>query len=272
MRRAARIGYCPADTRQIRQVHVALRFRMFRLAMVGDVCFGPAHQLDHVFVGHPGVVAPCEYAVVHEDDTFVPVNIYVPDRFVHLFGQDKAGHHVRQDQAVGADILHDGFPLRIIRKGNHRIGMGMIDEFGGNDGVQDSLHRRRRGGRVQHERAQLPRHFLVGQCLQVGQTFRFVESQRGKTRLLDGFQIPPAALDIQHFHVASQKILDNGLDRRIAPSVHYQVFVRSQQARGVDAQRQIVTGAGFCFPIIPQTVHGFSIARSDGSAFVRLPR
>ena len=64
---------CLANSRQVPQVDNVLGCGMFNGAVLGDECLGPAHQLNHVFVGFPGVVAEGEYTVMKENNAFVLV-------------------------------------------------------------------------------------------------------------------------------------------------------------------------------------------------------
>ena len=109
-------------------------------AAVGEGIFGFGDQLDHALVTFLGGLPESEDPVVHQDQAFHLAPVGVLDQFAHRFGEEKSGHDVRHhDDAVAPGFPDEGGSVRLIRQGDHGIGMGVIHKPVREHGVDHGL-------------------------------------------------------------------------------------------------------------------------------------
>jgi len=82
--------------------------------------------------------------------------------------------------------------------------MGVIHVLGGDDGMEDGLHRGGGGAGAQGVGLQFVDHLRVGETLQLGQPAQVVQIHRGETLGLDELQVPAAALDVEDVPLLSE--------------------------------------------------------------------
>ena len=78
--------------------------------------------------------------MVHQDNSLVLAWVVVFDRLIDLLGENEAGHYVRQYQAIRIYLCQVLLTTRIVAEGDDRVGVGMVNEFCWQDGVQDSFN------------------------------------------------------------------------------------------------------------------------------------
>ena len=101
------------------------------------------------------------------------------------------------------------------------------------------------------------------QRLALAQPAQRREPHRGQAGRLDRRHIPAAALDAQHLGGFADEVGRHRLDRGVAAAVQHQLRVAAEQARGVDAQRQVAADPGggvvrrhrFGIAVRPQATH-----------------
>ena len=112
---------------------------------------GKRHHLDHALVGLARRGAEGEDAVLVQDQAF-DVRVLLVD-FGRGLGEAEARRDVGHDtHAPVIDFAGERLAVGLIDKAQHRGGMGMVDEFVRQEGVQQRLDRRvRRSGIEQIE-------------------------------------------------------------------------------------------------------------------------
>ena len=144
----------------------------------------------------------------------------------------------------------------------HRIGVGVIDVFVRQDGVQNRLDRRRRRRHPGHVRDQLVHHLRVAEGFEPRQPQQMRQAHRREAGRLDELQIPAAALHIQDVFLVAEQIALADLHRGVAPAVQDERLVASKQTRGIHPEPQVVAELGG-FRILPQTVHPLLLGYSS---------
>ena len=157
----------PSDDRR-RPYHLLGRFRQTRPhrdlqpanRLLGQVCLGACHQLDHRLVRFPRGVAPGDDPVKHPDHSAA-----VGPRVERVGGgarQFQARCHVVEQQHVAAQRFVDELPAAgLIREGQDRVGMRVIDEPLGDERVHERFERRRGAPVVEEVGPELVEHRLV---------------------------------------------------------------------------------------------------------------
>ena len=115
-----------------------------------------------LFVTSLGVIREGEEAVLEQDDAFDAFfsQIGLLEHFEDLLGQNEAGHHVGQHEHFGAKKLFcAGFAVFGTGEGGDGIGVAVIDESEGQNGVQNGLNASSGRVRVRH-RCPLLRHHV----------------------------------------------------------------------------------------------------------------
>ena len=121
--------------------------------------------------------------------------------------------------------------------------MGVVDELVRQEGVQHRLDRGVGGPRVDQRVAQHERHVLVGQAVERAQLAQPVEPQRRHARFVDGGHIAAGGLHAYDLGHLAQEVGGERLDRGVAAAVQHQARLAAEQARRIDAQRQIRSDA-----------------------------
>ncbi len=220
-----------------------------------EVLLGLAHQFDHPLVTLPRRGTEAENAVLEQHDPLELAPIGGAGQLPHLLGQDEARHHVRHHQhPVAIHFANPAAAVRRVADCDHRIGMGVIDEREGDDGVEDRFDRR--GGRagIGHRGALRPHHVAVAQLGQLRHTAQWFEQDGREAGGLDGREIPAAALDVEQLLRVAEEISRGGLDRRVAAAVQHQRRLEPQQVRGVDPEIER-SSAAVGFGIVPAAQH-----------------
>ena len=159
-------------------------------------------------------------------------------------GQRETRHDIgHQRHARPEDIGADGVAVGLVGQRQHRVGVGVIDEFVRQEGVQQGLHRGVRRALVQQIGALDVDHVLVRKHFQVDQLADRLQPHGGQAGRFDIAEIPARALDAQHIHRLAHDVGGGGLYRRVAAAMQHQRRISAQQPRGIDAQRHIAVDA-----------------------------
>ncbi len=117
-----------------------------------EVPLAGVHQLDVPFVALTGVVAEGEEAVLEEDDAYDARVFLVGLR--HGLRQGEAGHDVGQDRdAVAEGVAYPRLAVGLVRHGEHGVGVAVVDEAVGQEGVEERFDRRGRRSGVEQMRS-----------------------------------------------------------------------------------------------------------------------
>jgi hypothetical protein len=163
-------------------------------------------------------------------------------------GEPEAGHHVGDDPQLGAvDLAHRRFAVRPVGQRQHRIGMGMIDELGGQEGVKQRLDRRRRSIGAEEMDALLVDHLLVGQAGEGPQPAEPLKAHSGQPFGRDTVEVPARAFDKNRLDRLAQQVGHGRFDRGIAAAVQHQIGIAADQPGGVDAEGEVFAGRGVAF-------------------------
>jgi len=89
------------------------------------------------------------------------------------------------------------------------------------------------------------------------------EADGGQSRWFDRGHVPAAALDAQYLYGVAEQIGHHRLDRGVAAAMQDEARIAAEQARGIDAQRQVAADRGlgiadgysFGVGIRPQALH-----------------
>ena len=154
--------------------------------------------------------------------------------------QVEARHQVGDHHALVAVNFADALlAIGGVADGQHRVGMGVVDEAVGQAAVQDGLDGRRGCRRLQHVRNELVHHLRIGKGGKARQLEDMVEAHGRKALRLDGLEVPAAALYVKDGLFFAEDILLAAFDGGVAAAVQHQGLVASQQSRGVHAQAQV---------------------------------
>ncbi len=130
----------------------------------------------------------------------------------------------------------------------------MVDVLVRQDGVEQSLDGREGRVGAQHARVQLIHHLRIGQLRQARQPARGLERHRREAAQGDGLEVRAAALHVQDFDFLAEDVLLAQLDRGVAAAMQDERLVASQEARGIDPQRQR-PGELRRFRVVPKALH-----------------
>ncbi len=217
--------------------------------------FGPVHQGDHALVGLARILAEAENAMVEQHHANSARAGLLGEATRAHAGQIEARHHIGHDHHLVAIDLADSLRSALgVGDGDDGVGMGVVDVFVRQGGVEYGFHRG--GGRrgPGHVGLQLVDHFRVGQGFQPGQRQQMVQAHRRKTFAFYAGQVPAAALDVENGLFLAEDVGLADLDRGIAAAVQHQAGILPQQTGGVYPQAQVVTVFP-CLLIVPQTFH-----------------
>src|SRR5690606_8458256 len=106
---------------------------------------------------------------------------------------------------------------------------------------------------------QFVHHVRIAQHLQFGKPLHGRKSYRREAGLLDGFQIPAAAFDVEDVFLLAVAIPLWNFHRSIAAPVQHQRLLAAVQAGGIYAQAE-VAGVTRRFLVAPEALHDDSLA------------
>ena len=159
--------------------------------------------------------------------------------------QLEARHDVRHDNdSTPINFADAGFAVVRVRDCKEGVGMRVIDEFMGNDGVQNRFDGRRGRTGAGNLCRQFVHHFRVRQVLQRGQLQQVRHSHRRKSIHLDRFEVPSAAFHIKNIFFLADDVLLAHFHRSVATAVEHKRVVPPEQARGVNTQLEIRPALG----------------------------
>ncbi len=164
---------------------------------------------------------------------------------------------------VAEDLAEDRLGLRLVGQGEDGGGVGVVDELVGDEGVQQRLHRRVRGGGIQQQLALGRDHVLVREALQGAQLHQGLQAHGRMAGRLDLAKVPARALDAEHLDILAEHVASPRLHRGVAAAVQHQPRVPAEQPGGVGAQGQVFADAlaGVAFDgrkgvlVAPETFH-----------------
>ena len=114
-----------------------------RLAVFRDALLGERHHLDHALIGFARVVAEGEDAVLVEDEAF-DLRVLV-EHLGRFFRQREARHDVGHEaEPLAIDLRAQLGRVRLVDQAEHRGGVGVVDEFRRQEGMQQRFDRRAR--------------------------------------------------------------------------------------------------------------------------------
>ena len=103
--------------------------------MAGDEILGLLYRFNVPVVAFLCRVAKSEQPVIDQEQAF-DIKVFLIN-FRCRFGQIKSGHDVRHDShSVAVNFLAQGFRVGLIGDYQNSIGVGMVDKFMRQEGVQ----------------------------------------------------------------------------------------------------------------------------------------
>jgi hypothetical protein len=134
--------------------------------------------------------------------------------------------------------------------------VAVIDEFEGQDGVQNGLDAG--GGRVRvgHRGALLQDHVLIGHGGQLGHLEQRRHAHGGEAFPLDGGEIPSGAFDVADFDAVTEIILLRDLHRGVAAAMEDQGGIAAEQTGSVNALSEQIGAERGGFSVVPEGLHG----------------
>ena len=200
-------------------------------AMFCKIRLGARHQVDHTFIGFARCFTKRKYAVLQEHHAYGLRARFARKGLGAILRQVKPGHQVgNHDDAVTVNLPDTRFTVRRIAHGKHRVRMRMVYVIEGQASVQNRLNRGRRRGRPQQMGGHFIDHLRIRQRIKPGEALQMREARRRKTRLLNGFQIPTAALDMKNRLIFTEQIPVKHFYGGIPAAMHYQRLVAPEQA------------------------------------------
>ena len=224
---------------------------------------GKRHHLDHALVGLARRLAEGEDAVLVQDQALDPLVLL--EHFSRGLGKPEARRDVTHDaHAPVIDLAGKRLAVGLIDDREHRRGMGVVDEFVRQEGVQQRLDRRVWRRRIEQVQALHIDHGLVGERVERAKLPQRLELHRGQALRLDIGHVPAGALDRDHLMLNPEIVLGAGLDRGVAAAMQHEQRVAAEEPRGVDAEREILAHALLGIgldgveraDVIPSALHG----------------
>ena len=235
-----------------------------------EPAFGERDHLDHALIGLARGLPEGEDAVLVQDQA-LDVRLLLE----HLgggLGEPEARRDIAHDaHAAVIDLARQGLAVGLIDQGEHGGGMGMVDEFMRQEGMQQRLDRRVWGRRVEQVQPLHVDHGLVGQRIQCTQAPQRLELHGGQPPRLDIGHVGAGALDRDHLMLGAEIVAGARLDRSIAAAMQHEQRIAAEQAGGVDPERDVgadpfraVSGDRFVGgAVVPLAFHGARCCR-DG--------
>ena len=220
-----------------------------------QVVLGFTNECDHSLVGLARRGAEREDTVVHQNHADRVGTDFARENLGAYAGQVEARHRVGNDNhAVPVYLANALLAVGRIGYRHDGVGVGMVHVLVGKNGVQDSLDRRRRRRGVGHVGPQLVYHLWIRQLLELGERKHMPHADRGESTLFDGLEVPAAALHVENILGLAEDVVLRDLDRRVAAAVQHQLGITAQEARAVDALREVADITG-CLVFVPEIVH-----------------
>ena len=167
-------------------------------------------------------------------------------------GQVKAGHHVgHKGDPIAIDLATDRFGIGLVGQGQQGDRMGVVDVGVGQEGMQQGLHRRIGGSRIDQVLALGRHHRFITEAPQGAEGQQGLQAHGRMAGGLDRGQVPAGSLHTQHRDRFAQQSRGRGFDRGVAAAMEDQVGIGPEQPGRVGAQ-----GQGFRHPLGPIGRHG----------------
>ena len=112
-----------------------------------EPALGLVDHRDHLFIGIARVFAVSEGAVFEQDHAGGGRRGAV--HFVDRLRQREAWHHIGDDERFREQLADQVLAVRLVGEADDGVGVGVIDVFVGEIGMQDRLDRRRRRGGIE---------------------------------------------------------------------------------------------------------------------------
>ncbi len=244
-------------------------------AIARDKFFGERDHLDHALIGFARARAESDDAVLAENETVA--RLVALEHFDGFFGKPEARHQIRHEAQAAAEHLGAFFlAVGLVDQAEHRGGVGVVDEFVRQEGVQHHFDRRIGGPRIDQIGA------LDGDKLFVADRARSARNWRiGASRTAtmssgcDLRHIRAGGFYPQHLGLVAEAVAHRELYRRVAAAMQDEFRIAAEQPGGVDAQRQIARDAvpgrkcreGLGVTLDPAAIHGKPLPCAEVSAF-----
>ena len=156
-------------------------------------------------------------------------------------GEREARHDVGHDaHAAAVDLGAERRAVRLVDQAQHRVGVGVVDEVVRQEGVQQRLDRRVRRHRIDQVGALHAHHVLVATARRGARSLRSGASRTaGRPAGSIVAMSQPEPLTHSTSACSPSRSGSARLDRGVAAAVQHEHRIVAEQARGVDAQRQI---------------------------------
>ena len=146
--------------------------------------FGQGHRIDHPLIGFLRGIAEREDAVLVQDQSLHIRRVGMD--FGCRLRQRETRHDVGYiTHALAIDIAADILAIRLVRQAEHRRGMGVVDKFMRQEGMQQGFYRRIRRCGIQQIATLEIYHVLIAERVQ-----RLQPAQR--------FEAPPAGPPVRY--------------------------------------------------------------------------
>ena len=133
-------------------------------------------------------------------------------------GEAEARHDVGHiADARAEDLAAQRLAVGLVGEREHRGGMGVVDEFVRDEGVQQRLDRRIGRRRVEQVGALQPHHVLVGELFARAQLQQRRKPHRRQARGLDRGHVPAGALDAEHVDLIAVRSASRVLTEVLPP-------------------------------------------------------
>ena len=219
-----------------------LRRHEHRRAIALQPPLGQRDKRDHALIGVARAVAEREDAVLVQDQSF-DVGLGVVDVRRHL-RQREARHHVGNHAHPSViEIGADGFAIRLVDEAQDGVGVGVVDKFVRQEGVQQGFDRRVRRRGLEQVFALNAHHVLVGEFGAGAQLAQTVEAHGRQSRGLDHGHVRARAFDAEHRDLLAEQVGHDRLHRGVAATVQHKLGIAPEQAGGVDARGKVAADA-----------------------------
>ena len=153
-------------------------------APLPQAALGQRHHLDHALIGLARILAEGEDAVLVQDQAF-GLRVLLEHGGSRL-GEAEARRDVRHDpHAPVVDLARQGLAVRLIDQRQHGGGMGVVDEFVRQEGMQQRLDRGVGRGGIEQVQPLHVDHRLVGQRLERAELLERFELHHRQAPRLD---------------------------------------------------------------------------------------
>ena len=211
-------------------------------APLPQAALGQRHHLDHALIGLARILAEREDAVLVQDQAF-GLRVLLEYRRGRL-GETEARRDVGDDpHAPVVDLARQGLAVGLVDQRQHGRGMGVVDEFVRQEGMQQRLDRGVGRGGIEQVQPLHVDHRLVGQRLERAQLSERFELHHRQAPRLDIGHVGARAFDGDHLVLLPEIVRPLRLHRGVAAAVQHQQRVAPQQARGVDPERDVLADA-----------------------------